>query len=72
MIFAVTNLQKYEHALKFSFILILLGGMMRITSGDIDLLLGKDIVGALFAETVLMIGLYLWLDSVIRHLKQAG
>lgn len=69
IIFAVTNLQKYQQTLKVIFALIVGGGLMRFTSGDFAVLFGADIRVALLVELGVMPLLYIWLG---RALKTAG
>jgi len=66
IILAVTNLQKYQQALNLVLVLIFVGGIMRFTSGDFKVILSAEIFVALFAETVLMTGLYFWLAREVR------
>lgn len=61
MIYAVTDLNKYKQALNLAFGLIIVGGLARFTSGNINLLLQEDIVIALIAELLLTAILYFWL-----------
>jgi len=66
MIFALTNLKKYQHTLNFIFALIFIGGLMRFTSGDFEILFGTEIGVALIAEIMVMPLLYLWLAWVVK------
>ncbi len=69
IIFAVTNRQKDQQTLKVIFALIVVGGLMRFTSGDFAVLFGADIRVALLVELGVMPLLYFWLG---RALKTAG
>lgn len=66
VIFATTNLQKYQHTLNLIFALIFVGGIMRFTSGDFSVIFSAQIIVALFAEIVLMAILYFWLAREMR------
>lgn len=67
MIFAVTNLKKYQYSLNLIFALIFIGGLMRFTSGNFEILFGAEIGVALIAEMIFMPLLYLWLVWVVKE-----
>lgn len=66
MIIAVTNLRKFEMALKLAFVLIFIGGLARFSAMRFDIVFGKEIIGSLFAELVLMPILYIWLSKLLK------
>lgn len=65
VIFAVTNLPKYEPTLKLVFASIFVGGMTRFSSGDFDVIFSTDIIIALSVELGLMSILYVWLTRAL-------
>jgi hypothetical protein len=69
MIVGATDLRKHQRTLNALLTLIVAGGLMRLTSGDPNLLLGGEITLALLVEIVLSSVLYVWLA---RAVKAAG
>lgn len=69
ILFAVTNLRKYQTALNLIFYLIFVGGLARLTMFRTDIVFGPDIIGSLFAELIIMPLLYLWLAKSIKTEK---
>lgn len=66
MLVAVSNLKKYQQVLNLLFGLIFVGGVMRFTSGNFDVLFSTEILTAVFAETGLIIILYFWLAHEVK------
>lgn len=66
MIAAVTDLRKHQRTLNALFTLIVAGGLMRLTAGDPDLLLGGEITLALLVEIALPPVLFVWLARVVK------
>ena len=65
-IVAAINVERYQNALKFAFVLIFLGGLARFSQMQLVITFGKDIVGSLVAELVGMPLLYFWLSRTIK------
>lgn len=65
VIFAITDLPKYQQALRFVFVIIFAGGLARFTAGDMDVLLSLDVIAALSIELGLMFILYFWLGRIV-------
>ena len=63
---ASTNVERYQSALKFAFVLIFLGGLARFSQMQLDITLGKDIVGSLVVELIGMPLLYFWLSRTVK------
>jgi hypothetical protein len=66
-IVASSNVERYQSALKFAFVLIFLGGLARFTQMQLGITFGKDIVGSLVAELVGMPLLYFWLSRTVKR-----
>lgn len=66
LIFATTNLPKYQQGLTLAFGLIFVGGLARFTMGDSDITFGANIIGSLAAELILMPILVFWLSRVVK------
>lgn len=66
LLIAVTNLRKYQIALNLIFFLIFIGGLTRLTMLRTDIVFGRDIIGSLFAELIIMPALYLWLAKNLK------
>lgn len=67
---AVTNLRKYQIALNLIFYLIFMGGLARLTMLRTDIIFGRDIIGSLFAELVIMPILYFWLAKSVKSTEK--
>jgi hypothetical protein len=65
-IVASSHVERYQSALKFALVLIFLGGLARFSQMQLDITLGKDIVGSLAAELVGMPLLYFWLSRTVK------
>ena len=65
-IIASSNVEKYQSALKFAFALIFLSGLARFSQMQLDITLGKDIVGSLVVELIGMPLLYFWLSRTVK------
>jgi hypothetical protein len=63
---APTNLRRFEDALYFVFVAILLGGLARLGQMSPDVTFGVDIVGSWIAEVVGMPILIFWLRCALR------
>jgi hypothetical protein len=66
LLLASTNLGKYQTALNLVFALIFMGGLARFTMMRPDIIFGRDIIGSLLAELVLMPILYIWLSKIVK------
>lgn len=66
LLLAVTDLRKYQPALNLIFFLIFMGGLARFTMLRPDIIFGRDIIGSLLAELVLMPILYVWLSRIVK------
>ncbi len=66
LILAPANLQKYRTALLLVFVLTFIGGLTRFTMMRPDIIFGKDIIGSLFAELILMPILFIWLLKITK------
>ena len=64
-----TNLQRYQNPLKFTFVLVFLGGLARFSQMHIDITLGQDIVGSSISELIGMPLLYLWLSRTVKGIN---
>jgi hypothetical protein len=60
------NVERYQSALKFAFVLIFLGGLARFSQRQIDITFGTEIVSSLLAEFVGMSLLYFWLSRTVK------
>ena len=69
---SVTNLLRYQLLLKYSFALIFLGGLARLSQMQLAVTLGSDIIGSFAAELVGMPLLYVWLSRVMSHTGEEG
>jgi hypothetical protein len=58
LLLASTNLRKYHAALNLVFALIFMGGLARFMMMRPDIIFGRDIIGSLLAELLLMPILY--------------
>lgn len=68
----VLNPARFGQALHIAFGLIFLGGLMRVASGNPEIVLSADIFGSLAAELVGMPILYLWHRQVLRSSAAAA
>lgn len=66
LLLAVTDLRKYQPALNLIFFLIFMGGLARFTMLRPDIIFGRDIIGSLLAELILMPILYGWLSKIVK------
>jgi hypothetical protein len=66
LLLATTDLRKYQPALNLVFALIFMGGLARFTMMRPDIIFGRDIIGSLLAELVLMPILYVWLSKLVK------
>lgn len=66
VVYAVTNLHKFETALKLIFAAIFIGGLARFSAMRLDVVFGKEIIGSLIAELVLMPILFIWLTRIVN------
>jgi len=68
MLFMVStvNLQKYRNLLLFSFLLIFLGGLMRLFQPNLEIAFRQDILGSFLCEIIGMPILYLLLDKTTK------
>jgi len=66
LILASTNLRKYHTALNLVLALIFIGGLTRFTMMRFDIIFGRDIIGSLLTELVLMPILFLWLSKIVK------
>ena len=66
LILASTNLRKYQMALNLVFFAIFIGGLARFTMLRTDIIFGREIVGSLFVELVMMPILYIWLSKTVE------
>lgn len=66
LILAATNLAKYRTALQVVFSLIFLGGLARLTQGDLSVTFGRDLTVSTLIELVGMPLLALWLTAINR------
>lgn len=58
--------QRFRQALQLAFGLIFLGGLMRVASGNPEIVLSADIAGSWAAELIGMPILYFWHRHVVR------
>ena len=65
-ILALTNLEKYKHQLYLTFVLIFLGGVMRLFQLHLEVTFGPYVVGSFIAEIVGMPLLYLWISRTLK------
>jgi hypothetical protein len=66
LLLASTDLRKYQPSLNLVFALIFMGGLARFTMMRPDIIFGRDIIGSLLAELVLMPILYVWLSKIVK------
>lgn len=66
LLLAATNLRKYQTALQLVFALIFMGGLARFTMLRPEIIFGRDILGSLLAELLLMPVLYAWLAKLVK------
>ncbi len=66
---AATNLQKYRLNLSFSFMLIFLGGILRLLQGHFEITFTLPIIASLIAELIGMPLLYWWLMRSTEPVK---
>jgi len=57
------DFEKWAGPLKFSFVLIFIGGVIRFAATPQEIAFSQDIIGSLAAEVILMPLLYLWLKK---------
>ncbi len=69
----VWNPVRFAQALQVAFGLIFLGGLMRVASGNPEIVLSADVLGSWLAELVGMPLLLLWLKRLLRaELEERG
>ena len=66
------DFEKWAGPLKFSFLLIFIGGVMRFAATPQEILLSQDIIGSLAAEVIVMPLLYLWLSRTVSSKRQSN
>jgi Domain of unknown function (DUF4345) len=66
LILATTNLAKYRTALNVVFALIVLGGLSRLTQGDLAVTFGRDLAVSSLIEIIGVPALALWLNTTAR------
>eukprot|EP00439_Symbiodinium_sp_Y106_P088439 s1_g975.t1 len=66
------NPQRFSQALKVAFGLIFLGGLMRVASGNPEIVLTADIIGSWVAELIGMPLLYWWHRQLTSAEKSAS
>lgn len=66
LMLASTNVKKYYTALNLVLGLIFMGGLARFTMMRPDIIFGRDIIGSLLAELVLMPILFVWLLKIVK------
>lgn len=66
LVFATTNLTRYQSRLQLVFIFIFIGGVARFTSLRPDIVFSPDIIASAITELVLMPILYVWLPRVVK------
>lgn len=70
LILAVRNLVKNQQALNLVFLLVFIGGLTRFTMMRTEIIFGKDIIGSLIAELILMPILFVWLSKIVKSSVQ--
>jgi len=65
LLIAPLNLRAFRPVLFFIFAVIFIGGLARFTAMRPDIVFGRDILGSLVAELVLMPILMLWLSRAV-------
>lgn len=66
LVLAATNLTRHRTALNLVFALIFLGGLARLTQGDLTVTFGRDLTVSSLIEIVGMPALALWLNTTAR------
>ena len=69
---SVSNLQRYQSLLNFSFGLIFLAGLARFSQMNFGILFGPKIVGSLAAELIGMPILYFWLAKSTQSVNESA
>jgi len=69
MLLAVTNLKRYQSELRLIFIVMFVGGIIRWTSLQPDVIFSANIITSFLAEVILMPVLFFWLPRVVDDTK---
>jgi Domain of unknown function (DUF4345) len=66
MLLAATNLRRYPAELRLVFVLMFIGGLMRLTAFQPAVLFGPKVITSFAAEVILMPILFFWLPRALR------
>lgn len=66
MIVAASNLRRHRNTLQIVFSLIFMGGLARLTQGDLGVTFGPDLTVSTLVELIGMPALALWLTTATR------
>lgn len=65
VLWTLTDVQKYQQALRLIFGIIFMGGWFRVFTTETEILQRSDMIGALSVELGLMLILYVWLGRLV-------
>jgi hypothetical protein len=66
MLFAATNLRRYQAELRLVFALMFIGGLLRLTALEPAVVFGPKVITSFAAEVILMPVLFWWLPRALR------